>query len=47
MQHKLRSKVAGIIPCYRAKNKVGTLCKQLMKIAKKERNLFKYAIIKE
>ena len=33
MQDELRSKVAIIIPCYRAKNKVGILCKQLIKIA--------------
>ena len=33
MQHKLRSKVAVIIPCYRATNKVGTLCNQLIKIS--------------
>ncbi len=39
MQHKLKSKVAVIIPCYRAKNKVGTLCKQLMKIASELSNI--------
>ena len=33
MQDKLRSKVAVIIPCYRAKNKVGYLCNQLINIA--------------
>ena len=33
MQHKLISKVAIIIPCYKATNKVGTLCNQLIKIA--------------
>ena len=39
MQHKLRSKVAVIIPCYRAKNKVGTLCNQLIKIASELSNI--------
>jgi len=33
MQHKLRSKVALIIPCYRATNKVGNLCNKLIKIS--------------
>ena len=39
MQHKLRSKVAVIIPCYRAKNKLGTLCNQLIKIASELSNI--------
>ena len=39
MQHKLRAKVAVIIPCYRAKNKVGTLCNQLIKIASELSNI--------
>ena len=33
MQNKSRSKVAVIIPCYRATNKLATLCNQLIKIA--------------
>ncbi len=39
MQHKLRSKVAVIIPCYRAKNKVGSLCNKLIKIASELSNI--------
>ncbi|MCR8538766.1 MAG: glycosyltransferase family 2 protein [Prochlorococcus marinus CUG1439] len=39
MQDELRSKVAIIIPCYRAKNKVGILCKQLIKIASELSNI--------
>ena len=35
MKDKSRSKVAIIIPCYRAKNKLGILCKKLIKIASK------------
>ena len=33
MQHKLKSKVAVIIPSYRARNKLGNLCNKLIKIA--------------
>ena len=33
MQDNMRSKVAVIIPCYKAKNKLGILCNKLIKIA--------------
>ena len=39
MQHKLKTKVAIIIPCYRAINKLGNLCQQLIKIASELSNI--------
>ena len=39
MQEKFRAKVAIIIPCYRAKNRVGILCNKLLKIASELSNI--------
>ena len=35
MQENIRARVAIIIPCYKAKNKVGILCNKILKIASK------------
>lgn len=39
MQHKFRSKVAVIIPCYKARKKVGNLCNKLIRIASELSNI--------